>query len=63
LDGWNVAVTPTFNTTANSFIRLEGVYAEDNNNGTDDRVFRDSRGMANKRDDRHSIIAEFGFLF
>jgi hypothetical protein len=62
-DGWNVTVTPTFNPTPNSFIRLEGVYAEDNNRGRDERQFRDSEGQANKRDDRHAVIAEFGFLF
>lgn len=62
-DGWNVTVTPTFNPTPNSFIRLEGVYAEDNNRGLNEKQFNDSRGMANKRDDRHAVIAEFGFLF
>jgi hypothetical protein len=57
-DGWNIAVTPTFNPTANSFIRLEGVYASDYNN-----VFADSDGVAGQEDSRTSVIAEFGFLF
>jgi hypothetical protein len=64
-DGWNVTVTPTFNPTPNSFIRVEGVYAEDNNDnnrGAVERQFRCSEGKANKRDDRHSVIVEFGFL-
>ena len=57
-DGWNVAVTPTYKPTGNSFIRLEVAYASDDND-----VFADDDGLANQEDTRHSVIAEFGFLF
>ncbi len=57
-DGWNVAITPTYNPTKNSFIRVEGVYASD-----DDDVFADDDGVAWQEDSRTSVIAEFGLLF
>jgi hypothetical protein len=56
-DGWNLTITPTFNPTKNSFVRLEGVYAKDDN-----KIFRDSDGVGGKEDTRTSVIAEFGFL-
>lgn len=57
-DGWNIAITPTYNPTKNSFIRAEIVYALDDN-----KVFADDDGVANQEDNRTSVIAEFGFLF
>ena len=57
-DGWNVAITPTYNPTPNSFIRVEWVYASD-----DEEVFADDDGVAGQEDNRTSVIAEFGFLF
>lgn len=57
-DGWNITITPTYNPTENSFIRLEGVYASD-----DEKVFRDCDGKPGEEDTRTSVIAEFGFLF
>jgi hypothetical protein len=57
-DGWNVAITPTYNPTKNSFIRAEIVYALDDN-----EVFADDNGVAGQEDNRTSVIAEFGFLF
>ena len=57
-DGWNIAITPTYNPTKNSFIRAEIVYALDDN-----EVFADDNGVAGQEDNRTSVIAEFGFLF
>jgi hypothetical protein len=57
-DGWNIAITPTYNPTKNSFIRAEIVYALDDN-----KVFADDDGVENQEDNRTSVIAEFGFLF
>jgi hypothetical protein len=57
-DGWNVTITPTYNPTPNSFIRLEGVYASD-----DDDMFADDDGVPYEEDTRTSVILEFGFLF
>lgn len=56
--GYTITVTPTYNPTANSFIRLEYVMTSDDN-----KVFADSDGVAAQEEARNSIIAEFGFLF
>ncbi len=58
INGWNVAITPTFKPSKNSFIRLEGVYASDDNN-----VYADSDGNEFTEDSRTSLYAEFGFLY
>jgi hypothetical protein len=57
-DGWNVTVSPTYMPTKNAFIKLEGVYAKD-----DDDVFRDDDGVEAQEDDRYSAMVEFGFIF
>lgn len=57
-DGWNVTLSPTYMPTKNSFIKLEGVYARDDND-----VFADDEGVGLQEDSRYAVIAEFGFLF
>ena len=57
-DGSNFAVTPTYNPTENSFIKVVGVYAIDDN-----KVFADDEGVPMQEDTRSALIVEFGILF
>ena len=54
--GTSVTLTPTYNATDNSFVRLEYAMATDDN-----KVYVDGNGKAT--DSRNSMILELGFLF